>query len=246
VWRWDQAEPFGNNPANEDPDANSVVFDLPLRLPGQRYDKETGLHYNYFRDYDPSIGRYGQSDPIGLDGGINTYAYVLQHPLGISDPTGLITGVGAFWHYCFGRGQPLTITYGEVGVTGVTATSFSSVAGASALPCVNATIPISDSKPYSTTGAIYAVLGDVTLKLNGLLTTTCDCSWDFAGTLTVADDFYNFNPSTHRSASGEAATTVGRLSGKVCGATPYVIRISGGQPIAQSGRTKGQPTCCVP
>lgn len=89
VWRWDQQEPFGANPANEDPDANSVAFDLPLRLPGQRYDKETGLHYNYFRDYDPSIGRYGESDPVGLRGGLNTYVYVGAKPLLYSDPQGL-------------------------------------------------------------------------------------------------------------------------------------------------------------
>jgi RHS repeat-associated protein len=88
VWRWDQAEPFGNNPANEDPDANSVAFDLPLRLPGQRYDAETGLHYNYFRDYDPSIGRYAESDLIGLRGGLNTYAYVDGSPLLYIDPLG--------------------------------------------------------------------------------------------------------------------------------------------------------------
>ena len=54
VWRWDQAEPFGANPVDEDPDANSVAFDLALRLPGQQYDEETGLHYNYYRDYDPA------------------------------------------------------------------------------------------------------------------------------------------------------------------------------------------------
>ena len=89
MWRWDQAEPFGSNPANEDPDANSVAFDLPLRLPGQRYDKETALHYNYFRDYDPSIGRYGESDPIGLWGGINTYAYAKSSPLAYVDLRGL-------------------------------------------------------------------------------------------------------------------------------------------------------------
>ena len=89
VWRWDQAEPFGNNPADEDPDANSIAFDLPLRLPGQRYDAETGLHYNYYRNYDPNIGRYEESDPIGLRGGLNTYAYVHNDAIGRSDPSGL-------------------------------------------------------------------------------------------------------------------------------------------------------------
>lgn len=92
MWRWDQAEPFGNSPANDDPDGNSVAFDLPLRLPGQRYDAETGLHYNYFRDYDPGIGRYSQSDPMGLESGPNTYAFVEGSPLTDSDLYGLITG----------------------------------------------------------------------------------------------------------------------------------------------------------
>ncbi len=64
VWRWDQQEPFGNNPAAENP-SGLGAFDLPLRLPGQYLDKETNLHYNHYRDYDPLTGGYIQSDPIG-------------------------------------------------------------------------------------------------------------------------------------------------------------------------------------
>jgi len=58
------------------------------RLPGQYYDQETGLHYNYFRYYDPETGRYITSDPIGLEGGLNTYAYVENNPLRWIDPSG--------------------------------------------------------------------------------------------------------------------------------------------------------------
>ena len=60
-----------------------------LRLPGQYYDRETGLHYNYFRDYDPGTGRYIEADPIGLEGGINLYLYANAAPTMYSDPLGL-------------------------------------------------------------------------------------------------------------------------------------------------------------
>src|SRR5262245_32504978 len=58
-------------------------------LPGQYFDKETNLHYNMARDYDPAIGRYIQSDPISLAGGINTYSYVGSNPLSYIDALGL-------------------------------------------------------------------------------------------------------------------------------------------------------------
>ena len=82
VWRRSQT-PFG-----ETVEESGTVIQ-PLRFPGQYEDPETAFHYNYFRDYDPTIGRYIQSDPIGLEGGVNTYGYVTNNPLGLIDLFGL-------------------------------------------------------------------------------------------------------------------------------------------------------------
>jgi len=88
IWLWDSA-PFGDTAANEQPIAGLPNFTFNLRFPGQKYDRETGTHYNYFRDYEPGTGRYVQSDPIGLWGGINSFAYVWNGPLSSSDFLGL-------------------------------------------------------------------------------------------------------------------------------------------------------------
>jgi RHS repeat-associated protein len=70
----------------------SVVYNL--RYPGQYYDSETGLSYNYFIDYDAQVGRYVESDPIGLESGVNTYAYAMGQPTMLIDSYGLDAGVG--------------------------------------------------------------------------------------------------------------------------------------------------------
>jgi RHS repeat-associated protein len=62
-----------------------------LRFPGQYFDAESGLNYNMMRDYDPTLGRYIQNDPLGLTGGLNPYGYAGASSLNASDPWGLRT-----------------------------------------------------------------------------------------------------------------------------------------------------------
>lgn len=100
VWRWDNADPFGNTSPNNNP-AGLGQFVYNPRFPGQLYDAETGTYYNINRNYDPALGRYVQSDPIELAGGLNTYSYVFDEPLSFRDIRGLAAGPinsGGTWY----------------------------------------------------------------------------------------------------------------------------------------------------
>ena len=91
VWRWD-SDAFGGG---GDPVSTAIAGQqdtvINLRFPGQYHDVENGLYYNYHRNYAPSTGRYISSDPVGLAGGINTYAYAVSNPIIYLDPSGLKT-----------------------------------------------------------------------------------------------------------------------------------------------------------
>ncbi|WP_277612475.1 RHS repeat-associated core domain-containing protein, partial [Xanthomonas euvesicatoria] len=95
VWTWSlKGEAFGNTAPNQDPDGDGAALVLDMRFPGQRFDAASGLNQNYFRDYEAATGRYGQSDPIGLGGGISTFSYVAATPLTSIDPFGLVPNQG--------------------------------------------------------------------------------------------------------------------------------------------------------
>ena len=68
--------------------ARKVGLSNPLRFQGQYHDRETGLHYNRYRYYDPGIGRFVSKDPISYSGGLNLYQYALNPTDGV-DPLGL-------------------------------------------------------------------------------------------------------------------------------------------------------------
>lgn len=126
VWKSSQT-PFGETVEE------SGTLEQPLRFPGQYQDRETGFSYNYYRDYDPSLGRYVQSDPIGLQGGLNTYAYASANPISNWDLYGLwwdslginftfVThGKGTSTSFSFasdGNGLYCTVTHQELSGTG--------------------------------------------------------------------------------------------------------------------------------
>jgi len=97
VWTWDRyGSAFGEHVPNQDADADGTGFVLNMRYPGQYFDSETGLNYNYFRDYEPGAGRYVESDPLGLPGGISTYAYVRSNPQLLFDSFGLEASYSGF------------------------------------------------------------------------------------------------------------------------------------------------------
>jgi RHS repeat-associated protein len=101
AWQWafsafgDEQPTTGKNryvdPVTTPNAGSTTIADVTfnLRYPGQYFDKESGLSYNYFRSYDSRTGRYTQADPIDLEGGWNWFGYVDGNPLMFTDPEGL-------------------------------------------------------------------------------------------------------------------------------------------------------------
>jgi RHS repeat-associated protein len=93
VWSRPQREPFGVSPPDENP-SGLGAYKYRVRESNYYFDEETANSYAVLRDcYVPDLGRFCQSDPLGLAGGINTYVYVRSSPLSTNDPSGLDTAV---------------------------------------------------------------------------------------------------------------------------------------------------------
>ena len=120
VWRWDSAEAFGSTAPDQNP-SSLGTFSFNQRFPGQVFDAESGLFQNWNREYNARLGRYMQSDPIGLRGGINTFAYVESDPLQSADARGLdpvgatVGGVIGSWGGRIGGGAIGTLIEPGVG-----------------------------------------------------------------------------------------------------------------------------------
>jgi len=120
-----------------------------IRLPGQFFDAETGLHQNGFRDYMPDLGRYLESDPIGLGGGMNPYAYAKGNSLNRTDPLGLVDAEFTF---------PWDPTYSEDAA--FNPSKFYTYAGHGSANNPNVLLPTAES----TTGYTVKEVGDYILS----------------------------------------------------------------------------------
>ncbi|MCG8470039.1 MAG: lipid II-degrading bacteriocin, partial [Gemmatimonadetes bacterium] len=183
----------------------------------------TGTHYRRNRYYDPNTGQFTQEDPIGLAGGLNLYGFAGGDPINFSDPFGLMpcdppeipcdnpNAAQALAHFVGGSGAPLTMSFLTVNTSSVRARDFPDVDAIIGMGG-QGTFEIDDRTTLSVPGSQGLVLGNITLSVQGTLTVGCEklCEFNFRGTLKAFDDVFDFNPSTHRSVLGEAATAVGR------------------------------------
>ena len=230
---------FGNTISQSGSLANIIRH----RFSTKYIDSETGLYYYGYRFYHPILMRWLTRDPIGEEGGENIYAFCLNNPTTIFDLLGLLTSSEAFDHYKSGpddpndstKRVPIRISFDEINTSEVKVIDFPAVkrllsekkAGKHPVTWKNK----KDNLPFSTSGDQSLYLGNVSLKLEGILEIKTDCTWTFAGTLKCFDDLYDFNASTHRSAIGEWLTSIGReTKGK-----PFYVEIRGEKAITESG-----------
>ena len=218
-----QYYPFGEAEIADNP-----VVEQNFRFPGQYYDKETGLHYNWHRYYDPSTGRYLTPDPIGLDGGMNLFVYAGANPVGFSDPRGLFSTFDAVYHYFVGGGS-VSVNFAEVDA-GLMPNDF---------PGYNASVKSMYRKEGTlsvdkkTSKDVGGWAGHITFRLNGKIQSNT-CEWEFKGYIGAFNDKFDFNsmPWGARSYWKEIVT---RMIGTLPIGAAYDINFSGNRQVTDGG-----------
>jgi len=202
--------------------------------------------YNYFRDYDPATGRYIESDPIGLRGGLNTYAYVRADPLRFIDSLGLYSSddVKRAWdNYCSGSGADWTTSFSSINWGDARSRISAKIKGMVGNRCKNMTIAVNFDSGAQTEGADAYIIGRHVLRTKGTLKVNCDCSWKFTGNIgsALGYDPYDFDAS-NRGPIGEALTWIGRnRCPQSC--KPFNINITGSEPLNMNGQVEGASSC---
>lgn len=145
-----------------------------------------------------------------------------------------ITPQSALEQFKDGSGTPLRMSFQDVDTSAVTPTYFDSFNKKLAGAEPGSEIKIDAKQPFSTGGAEGAYLGNITLRMQGVLSVGEKGAWSFKGALKAYDDVYDFNKSSHRSVVGELSTLVGsKMSGK-----PYDIQIRGEKPMVAVGQPR--------
>ena len=210
----------------------------------QQTHKETQSHYNFYRDYGPSVGRYLQSDPIGLSGGMNVFSYIYGSPLMGIDSKGLLSSVEAYWHYCGASGSNLSVDFNSINFSHAEGAIRTKVVEKLGRGCSERVIPFYWVKSFNATGDDFFVFGNVVLEIDGEIKVKCDCSWTFVGEMKshLGYDVYDFN-AANRGRLGEALTSIGR---NICSSgKEYKININGTKRLSFSGIMRfAKKTCC--
>ena len=224
-----------------------------LRYPGQYYDQETGLHYNWHRSYDAGRGRYTQADPIGLDGGWNRFGYASANALSNTDPLGLFTwldGSLALNNYCYGLGMNWTTDLNDINLgnanQNIKKTINKIISSQTGGVCKDGQLGINEIISIDTGGADTYIIGQHNLKVFGTVNLKCDCSWTFSGSAVSASgvDLYNMNQAA-RSPFKESLTSIARESCQFT-SKPFLIYVKGAKPIELQGKIPGASSgqCC--
>jgi RHS repeat-associated protein len=216
-----------------------------LRFPGQWTDEvwqDAGLgadiYYNVHRWYDYLGSRYSSPDPAGLAAGVNLYSYAQQNPvnfrdvLGLARKTDLRNAADAFGHFAFGDGSTRTFPFSRIPTDSVKPSDFPGFEAAIVAACSKTGCAFfKGTVSYAVPGHLSLMLGHITLQVKARVCSD-GCTWTFAGSLSALNDIFDFNPSTHRTRTGEALTAIGRI----VDGTPYEIQFYDSTLLTSRGR----------